>query len=732
MKKLYLNNREVDFKDKSIAISKQANDIGELRDSQAHFTNKFFLPFTPKNKIVLWGLGIIGSQSRSAYEKIEATYIDEGEDMIPNGYAIISKFKDGYACTIYDGNIFLFEAIGDKTMVDLDIADLSHDLTTAEFTSTFGNTGDPAEGHIYAISDFGNFDEAGIIINYQLPSFFVHFLLAKIFDEAGATVAGAIFTDPKHKELLITAKRGYISEEDAGSASAVNAVDSRTNFSLAERVEIEGQHNLSPDQTSGFIEVIDNTIIVTQAGNYSLDITLTDSFDACPSCDRDPEITIRRTTVYRNDTLIYTHIGSGSVNIGVYANVNDVITFRYFIQYFNGLREDVDGNFIIIPVELTFGIDVDFYTVLGGTGIYVNVLEFVGELTQKQFVKDWMQHFGLVMQKRRYLDTYDFVQRDLLIVDKINAEDWSDQFNKDIENNYKLDKYGQKNRFAYSYRDSEVFPYADGFMYLDNQTLPVEVPQLIRPYNAPELTDNLLNTKSLTFTPFWEAERDDSGAITSWKPLQGKNYFAKVEYNTETIYYKTNTGSLQNFKGVVPRLSFKGLDYQSLLDRNYRNTKQVLDWNNIKTTEFNLTRYEVKNVDFLKIKYARQLASYFILNKIKGYRENIAKCEIVLIPRILGTLTAKSGEYSELKRCEALYVYNLDGTDSEGYSEVLWTIVSKPLGAATPIFSDDDNILTNLTFVNTCTNGGDYVIRLTVWDELGSSTSNDTIINLTT
>ena len=199
-----------------VSLTSQVNNIGELKDRQATFTNKFTVKDTPKIQKLFAGLGLVGNVSVAPYRVLKSRLIYNGVTVLVNGNAYITgRDANGYKITIYDGNIFLFQEIGNKALNELNYSDLDHSLNAQVFEDSFDNV----EGYIYGISNNGQFTPTaspeGIQLNYQIPSVFIHTIWDKIFNETSFSYSGAIFETQKFKDLVNTMHRGYKSELDA-------------------------------------------------------------------------------------------------------------------------------------------------------------------------------------------------------------------------------------------------------------------------------------------------------------------------------------------------------------------------------------------------------------------------------------------------------------------------------------------------------------------------------------
>jgi hypothetical protein len=219
MEELWLEENKIELPTKSVYQTLQINDLAELKDRQANYTNRFKIPMTPNNMRALDYLGVSGNTSQLPYRKVSAKLVVGGIELISNGYAQIKSAGGNYQVVIYDGNFPLYDEIKGKTISSLDLQDLNHYLTIPTYQNSFSNT----EGYIYGIGNFGYSSVSSQInIERQAPSVFVHTLWDKIFTEAGFTYSGDIFQDESFLSEVITPVKGF---DVIDSGPAGNYVD---------------------------------------------------------------------------------------------------------------------------------------------------------------------------------------------------------------------------------------------------------------------------------------------------------------------------------------------------------------------------------------------------------------------------------------------------------------------------------------------------------------------------
>ena len=148
MNELYLNNKLIDFSNSTkIALTLSVNDISEIKDRQAFYSNQFRFPKSQRNKEVMESCELIQSGTYLPYTKVDAKYTQNGRELVGAGYAIIDETEKDYVATIYSGNALFFDSIAGKKLSNIDLTDLDHVWNLSNVINSFANT----SGYIYPL-----------------------------------------------------------------------------------------------------------------------------------------------------------------------------------------------------------------------------------------------------------------------------------------------------------------------------------------------------------------------------------------------------------------------------------------------------------------------------------------------------------------------------------------------------------------------------------------------------
>lgn len=642
MTEVYANGNLLELGDVKIRKVFQINDIGEPKDRQSNYTLPFDIPETPNNVKTFEMLGVLGNLSRAPYTQIPSKVVENSVEIIPDGVLVISKKQGKFKGHIYSGNIFLFDKISNKKINELNFAEYNHGVNEDTFLNSFSNIG----GYIYGLSDFGKLDTSEIEINYQVPSFFVHTLWDMIFKEAGIKYEGDIFQTQRFYCKAITMFRGYDSNlDDITNPIDITATSETENATFQVTQQGNGSFLLTthgnllfyyPDQ-SNLEDVPNNSrgtvILPVDSGtyNFSFDISFTigngnlqfNPFLQVIDADSNNVIYSKFIKYLDSEETFSTSLNGSCVLEG---GKRYIVLIRYNYSYPNGTPAPITNTVSQTITNFSFANSQTLTT--------LRFNDFIGEMNQIDFVKDIMQEFGLIFKKRRNELTYDFIEIKKLLSDRSQVLDWSDKYLNEIEEDYKFSAYAQNSRFAYNYLESDGERFADGFLKIENENLPIEKTLVTRPYNAPTQSSKALGNDELLFTPFWTIEFNDDGTVKGYKPFSSKNYIVDIVRKTKTIDYKLTGGNIQQYTGEVPILNFDNLKYSDILNSNYSELKDTLDFYLYKKVNLLLNELDIQNLDLFKPIYLKQLASDFYINKInydESYLSTVA--ELVRIKR---------------------------------------------------------------------------------------------------
>ena len=208
---LFIDGQSVDLgKGTKIGLTLQVNDIAEVVDRQGNFSNTFKTPKSQTNKIIYEHAEQVNSITNIPYRKLPAKYVQDGIELVSNGYCEFKSASDFYEQTIFGGILDFFSQIKGKKITDLDLSAYDHTWDLATIFASRVNT----DGYIYPLIDFNDdsdtlippyfgFSDRNIDARTLFPAMFIHTLIEKIFEGTTYTLAGAITLTNRYKNRLL-------------------------------------------------------------------------------------------------------------------------------------------------------------------------------------------------------------------------------------------------------------------------------------------------------------------------------------------------------------------------------------------------------------------------------------------------------------------------------------------------------------------------------------------------
>jgi hypothetical protein len=630
---LYINGHEMELGTAvPISQTRQVNDLAKLDNRQSSVTNKFTLPFTPKNVKAMEHVYLAGNQSNIPYQKNVASLYDadSGVCLIYKGWAIISQTtKKGYEIYVYDGIIDLYRKIENKTLTDINISGLDHAKSITNIIASWGNT----LPYMYAIADYnGNnlFTTPGgtnieINTDYQVPSARVSYIWNQIHLFAGFTFSGSYFQKqdflnlfmsfPKpvptlvpHRILLYSGScfprhstYSYFSGSALFTAEAYLLTLPRENFTNAYTSVTNDltQTALGQNGNGSMGFVYDhNPIHILQNGVYSIDAPANINFN-----------------------WIHTKVGMPN-DFGVVA-LDPTGSFKTYL--FNCLAGDTIGFLIDEPEPtlsaLTFewqlnridGYDADFTQAL----VDFKATEFINEIVQRG---------GLTAFKDKYSNHIEYLTIDEILQSN-KIEDWSSKFQYKDSEKYKIGNYAKINWFKYRHNDDNDTQ-NNGYITINDENLADENTILTSKIYSPD-GDSTIAGVSAPIFKIWEKELQEDSTI-KYKDLSGRFYFMRfsmVAVSTTISSKLLNTEQEVTQIGVA---NFNQLGFNEIINNNYRSIQIILDKAKIIDGYFYLKPIDIERFNFKSLIFVEQLGSYYLVNKIMNFvKGKITKCELI-------------------------------------------------------------------------------------------------------
>lgn len=628
---LYINGHEMELGTATpISQTRQVNDLAKLDNRQSSVTNKFTLPFTPKNVKSMEHVYLTGNQSNVPYQKNVASLYDaeSGACLIYKGWATITQSsKKGYDVFIYDGLIDFYRRIENKTLTDVDVSGLNHAKSIVNIINSWGNL----LPYIYAIADYNgknSFTTLGgtaieINTDYQVPSARVSYIWERIFAFAGFTYSGSYFqtqdflnwfmTFPKPVPSLVPNKILVYAGATYPLWTMIISYDGYAQLTERAYLLTLPRENFTTPYVS--VNNYGSQTGLGQNGNGSLGyvynhnrfnilVSGTYSFD-----------------VFNNSLFYYYRRDSNNVAI---SNGQLVPLGQLGRTIILNLNAGDQVGILNAEAETTGSFNYEINRI---DGYVANFEEALVDFSVTDFVKEVIQHGGLTAFKDKYSNHIEYLtMTEILKSNKL--DDWSSKFQyKDIEK-YKIGNYAKRNFMRYRY-NTENQSHNDGYIQIDDENLADETDLLKSKVYSPEQDTTTLLGRSTNVFKIWEKELKDDSTI-EYKDLSGRYYFLRIENVSVNAILASEKLNQQQSVTQVGMASYAGMSFKNVITNNYPAIKSILDKGKIIEAYFYLKPTDIESYDFKGLIYVEQLGSYYLINKIMNFvKGKITKCELL-------------------------------------------------------------------------------------------------------
>ncbi|WP_067151017.1 hypothetical protein [Pseudotamlana agarivorans] len=640
---LLIEDKRVDlYSDGKINRTLTLNSLGSITAKQSSYSNTIKLPKTANNIKIFDGLGIVGNTSRMPYNRLKCSYLYNSIPIFSNGYCIIDKVTDKeFEISIYNGIIELSEQIKSSTINDLNKSSLTHNLNISNYQLYVnGNHSIYEDDYNFTYSrnldflereddDFSFDYNNSYSLNETYPLIKTEFIFNSIFEEAGFQIQGDLFTDTKlyseFKNEYITLKEGYVIPTP--QPITLSVVNENTNSIIVDYTgdtqftSIDDFVGLNPSSSNSELTFIDTGVTVEYDGFLNMTITPHYNINLGEFLD------IRYTNDRIGQAVHYFRLNDNSYddepfNLIIDVKSGDTINFDIYSS-----NEEVNGDGRIdysIYLEITFSAQSEtFYTVSGDT---LNL----GDIKQTDFVKDVLNRYGLILNKKRNTNIFEVKNIDNLLNDKSDAIDYTSKLIS-IEEESFTHTYAQQNYFKYKYSDSSD-AYYDDFFTLDNklgasqttvftsefEVFPRRSSKKIHYYN-PLLTKEEDEFDANNF--IYEASESNQKLVKLTKSDTPEEYFI---YFNDLVSVRINE---------YTNISSLPIPFSQVFDDYYSDFINALESYKAVKCKLELNLFDIHEFDFFQLIYLKQTGKYYYVNKLKyNVASPIAEAEMVEIP----------------------------------------------------------------------------------------------------
>ena len=613
---IYGTGQYLEVLDSNITYIKTAGDLGELTKVNSSYSWTMKFPKTPNNTQTLEGLGLVGSGSRTPYEKIYVNLLENGFPIVVKGLLNIQQTSDDYKIYIQEGFIEFINDVNNETVGDaLDLSALDHTrnyptiLESLDLTLPYAYLIADVNGKYFPNeSNTTNLDSA-----FMSPYANIKYIFDKIFEEYLWTYE----LNESVEESLATSWMSYPSEIvlDSSSKTDLGEVSDLNVLGVFYKTQGRGERVYKiPERVSNFDPVFferlnDTDFKVLQTGNYEVVYfsqgytTLTDPFGGTTLTSYD-------TGVMVNDNVYRLGRRGGEVTVGVelthqmQLNVGEIVS----LVAVTGSYTDRTISVNITEAYMNFGYISD--------GAEISFTQALIKLKISDFVKEIMTRESLTA----FVDAENKHIKFLTLQQRVSADvvDWSSKYIERKKESYLYQDYAQSNLMKHKY-DDDVSDYSDGNLEIDNANLPIEktIYQSFTHSPIDEFSiflDNGTDYAVPRLNMFEVEVREDEATgdlIGKYKFLKDRFFYVRAVHVERDIYIDGNL--VDGF----PMVSLNNVLFKDIVNSRYDTFMNIANDAKVHDIDLALSLSDIHALDLSKVYYFEKQAAYYILNRLQ-------------------------------------------------------------------------------------------------------------------
>lgn len=625
-KEVYINGIlcDLDEVNNPIQLVYAINDLGELKDRQAYSTNSFKLPMTQNNLTACGFPNNANIIQAPAYRKNPAKIVQGGIEVLTNGIALINRTNKDIEVQILSGLIGFFDQLGDKNIRDLDLSNYDHIWNL----STVANSQFREDGYIYPVIDYGTLSDVSKAADVRSlrPATFRRTIIEAIVREAGYTASGSYTSYDKYNKSIVPFTNDalnhgpdYAEFLSGYNMSARKTITEGFEQGVTERV-IVFQDDATTDPKNSWNGTVYTTAInmkVKIAVNYTINQIKLPMFTP----PYDVRMIIQRSTNGGGSWIDEGECRTENTGNGQQTFADQPIDAELDLVAGDLIRVVLKKAVNRVVCFLAAGSSISISPVIEDVtyGSEIQLASTLPDISQKNFFKDFLQNFGLIVIPDNYKKELLLINMEDVYANKPIADDITDRLINAPDNvTYSLTGYGINNHGKYKEDDNVIDGLGDGVMIFDNLTLNDNVTLFTSVFAA---TESAVKLGGLSVS------RINKGA--DFKTKTQPRILLNNLVNTSFQFFD-GSGSQNVLTISLP--AFDGLDYQTLFNENYPEIKRMLNRPFVVTKPILLKETDIANIDWTIPVYDRKSASYYYKNEIKYMQGDVSTISLIKLP----------------------------------------------------------------------------------------------------
>ena len=677
MIRLIIDNKEADLLNDEFTWNMQCADFFSFDTRQFSCSDVMYLPMSSTNNDIFELAGMVGSVSDRPQRAFDVELLIDGIPIVRNakGY-LMGVQNDTYKFAFHESTKDIYHWLNLYKLSDVIGDKLNHNKTKEEIESrsleyaTNAIRNKPQEfkrGLLYAVAEYGGntlineriVDKrpVGDIYNfyYAPPAIHVRWILEEVQRMSGHTFEGSFFDTEMFNTLFITTSQVIEDKAPAGALVSLTQAD-KTEGAYSKKIsERQGELYLTMNSYSSptyFRKKQDKDYI------YQIPADKSGTWDLVLSGrtqGNESKSIMSYVEVYKNEDTTpicstqsgvggyvtqHEHSGSGwnfTIRIPDFFHSDDKIYIKLLADTDNYNGGD------IATWDLSFKIEQTSRQILN---------HLVSELSMLDLFKELLIMFGLTPMK---LSIDDEVQHFYTLDERLNDApilDWSEKFVRvtNLEFHAPTSSYARRNHFKYKKYDEQQGNQlkADGIMVVDDELLTFKKEREGKFFPSVDYNKSRkaqFRDDILSDFYFWEKEvkeKEDGGQKTietTYKAKDGRFHIFNVKFSDELFFtyegvIKGGIFNTDTFYFLPCWARFGDLQWNNLLENYYSGFNDILNHMRVYTCEMNLNALDIYEFNFFKRIYLKQLAGYFLPNKITFKTNTLAVVELIKIEPI--------------------------------------------------------------------------------------------------
>ncbi|MEI8087089.1 MAG: hypothetical protein WCG93_12845 [Paludibacter sp.] len=571
------------------AMNYQANNIAELKDRQANYSQALKLPMTKNNCLIFGHSETFDVLTSIPYKKFECRLFSNESVLAGTGSVlIIDKCTTDFEVAILSGNVDFFELLSNKSMADLDLG--TYILGSQTVLNNYSNV-----NYCIPVATFlaGGTGQINTAAYHCYPFAYLKNAIEKIITSNGYTLITNLLDADWNKKAINVCSLNPNSDS-LNSFEAYAGGNSSAGAGVGEYIVF----NINPTG-NGLLTAFNESGVKGMRWTSPIDCSIKIAFGVTT-----PTPLAASDLVIKNNTNVILNLTAlnGSINQVINVSKGDILEITAWKR--PNSSNPARSSYTFRLSEMI----TETVPTLGKLYISPNL----GFDTQFDFFKMFVQVFGLTLSVDNVNKVVRAYTMQKLYDNKVIAKDWSKKLN-DVPSDmyFTFGGYAQKNLIKFDDNSADNVTDSGSFA-ISNET--IEKSKDLFSIKLESGLDRILNSHSIANIPL---EEIDSSNVISFKG--GKPHIVNTSSSPITINGTAYNLNIANHSNS-----------QSFIDSFYTGLVTMLGAAKYTEDFFYLTDKDIEDFNQFVPVYVQKYGHYFYVNKIVNYVSGeLTKCQLI-------------------------------------------------------------------------------------------------------